>query len=217
MKNNENTKNEKEFDPKEITIQACKDSIGYLRWALALALVICAYLVFQSKREYKDALEEIRHYRDEAQRSLDKLTQEGQQAISNIKEMKYQAIESIKQQGKEEVEKLRKDSDAYKDTLLDKILNKAKLGEISNDDALKLSEMVKIAYTSDLKEFLKSKNKIPDDLKQSLVNSGIFMIESMGQTSNSLGPGSRTLYKLTSHGEKLYNVANETNKGVGDK
>lgn len=124
----------------------------------------------------------------------------------NFDEIKKEAIESIRQQGREELEKLKKDTDAYKKTLQDQIIEKAKQEEISDDDALKLSEMVQKVYSSDLKVFLKEGYGTPDDIKYSLTEcrAGIFSREISGGGRL----GAKTSYRLTKHGKMLYEIIN---------
>jgi len=219
MKEKQEVKQEQENEKLvyDEAIKAYQESVTNLKWAIGIILgimiVFGAYIIFQDRKEYKvavnnakEASDKAEYYRDEAQSQLSKLTQEGEQVITRINEIKKEAIESIRQQGREELEKLRKDTDAYKTNLQDQIIEKAKQGEISDDDAVKLSEMIERAYSSDLKEFLKKGIRTPNDIKYSLTEcrTGIYSSETV--SGGRIGGG--TQYKLTKHGKMLYEIIN---------
>lgn len=121
--------NQREASFKDLEIQALRDSVTHLKYALgiliSLGLVIVSYNVFRSEKEYEKALnevsesvDEIKELKSEAQRALDRLVMEGQQMVVKIKDMRYETVQLI-EKGKEELLTIQNESDLYKLKLTD--------------------------------------------------------------------------------------------------
>lgn len=96
-----------------------------------------------------------------------------------------------------------------KSCLIGKVFRACILGEISYEDALKLSTMVNKAFWGDLKQLIETENLSINEYNQSLVMAGLFIIA----PSSSLGNRGRynfggVKYEMTHYGKMLVKILN---------
>ena len=91
----------------EQAIDAHKSSIKYLLLALGILSGVQIYQAWRNDQEYKQALDDIKEYRDEARSFVDeKIKHEGQSVIQNIQNKGTEAINTLEVKSQEGLKKL---------------------------------------------------------------------------------------------------------------
>jgi hypothetical protein len=142
-------------------------------------------------------------------KALGKTEHELEQAKSE-KQQLAGIVEAYKRDDKEKRAALEKADNVEKTTLIVKILHANDQGTISKEDALRLCDMVNKSTWDDLKAFLENKNLTIDSHSQSLVLSGIFEAQVVGDRLRARYNPPQIRYVLTSDGGRLLDIGNSS-------
>lgn len=142
----------------------------------------------------------------DSQKALGKMESELEKKTRENRELQS-IIDAYKRDDKEFRSALKLAENTEKTRVIAKILQEHDKGNITKEEALKLSDMVNKTLWEDLKSFLENKNVQVDEHNQSLVVSGIFMAKARNHGLRARYNPAEIYYVLTSEGNKLYEIA----------
>ena len=142
----------------------------------------------------------------ETQRVLGKTEQKLTKITSEKQELE-KIVNAYKKEDNERRTILTQADNIEKTKLLVKIFQEQDKGNISKEEASKLSGIVNKALWEDLKSFIEDKNIKIDEYNQSLVVSGIFKAKVTGGGYRARYNPATIVYVLTPEGNKLYEIS----------
>jgi hypothetical protein len=145
-----------------------------------------------------------------SQKSLGKTESELEKTKSEKQELQ-DMLDTYKREDKEIRAALARAENTEKTIVIGRIFQEYGKGDITREEALKLSDMVNKTLWEDLKSFLENKNIQIDEHNQSLVVSGIFMAKIYEDRLRSRYNPAKIDYVLTPEGDKLYEIAKTVN------